>query len=36
MQVAFALFGFLPGSVGLRGKFTSEGNDQATVKVLLL
>lgn len=35
MQVGFAILGFISGSVGLRGTFAPEGDNQDTVKVHL-
>jgi len=34
LQVAFKLFGLIPGYVGLRGKLVPEGGDKDTVRVL--
>lgn len=33
LQVAFALLGCIPGSIGLRGTFAPQGDKQDTVKV---
>lgn len=33
LQVAFALMGCIPGSIGLRGTFAPQGDEQDTVKV---
>ena len=33
LQVAFALLGCIPGSIGLRGTFAPQGDEQDTVKV---
>ena len=33
LQVAFAILGFISGSVGLRGTFAPQGDNKDTVKV---